>query len=162
MVEIPDSWPSCFSGLPEWEPRGVRAGLYPGELVMMAAWWYEHPELGRFPVMKGFVTDLASTPQFLRIFPFFDPLRSGTYWGALPHDALYCAQLIPRHVCDRILRDALMAAGVSNGIAWAYWAGVRLGGWWPWLKRKMKGGGVSLDDFVDQDSYAAYLAAVSR
>lgn len=131
------------------------------EWVVLKDIIWTHPDFGTVTVPRGFITDLASTPQIMHGLPWFDPSGEGR-WGALPHDYLYASHRLnwtdvenghvfghaePRSWCDRVLRQALIDGGMSWRLAQAYYLGVRLGGWWPWDRR---GDGLQDEDFVPQ------------
>lgn len=141
-----------FSGTLKIEPLPAR----PGEFALIDPWGWVNPQYGRVNIPAGFVTDFASTPQILRAFSVFDPIREGIY-AAVVHDWLYCTQTRSRAECDAILHIALLEEGMNAALAWTYWASVRVGGWHPWNARKKRGGGVERDDFDDMHSYVAYL-----
>lgn len=121
---------------------------------------WSNPKFDVITVPKGFVTDLASTPQIMHAIPWFDPAREGRA-GAIVHDFLYCshrhswtdsADHVYEHAqsrlwCDSVLRTALIDCGVSPSVAYAYFAGVRMGGWVYWGQR---GDGLNQDDFVPE------------
>lgn len=124
------------------------------------------PRFGTVTAPRGFVTDFASTPQFMHALPWFDPSREGRA-AAVIHDLLYCSHrhswtdVSQDHVyshaqsrlwCDHVLLEALQDGGMSRGLAQAYFWGVRLGGSIPWARR---GDGLADDDFVPEDYWAA-------
>lgn len=147
---------------------------HPGEWVVLSDVIWESPAFGTITVPRGFVTDFASTPQFMHALPWFDPTREGRY-AALPHDYLYCSH---RHSwidvadakargqvwthaesrlwCDNALRAALVDSGMSPRLAWWYWLGVRAGGGLPWSKR---GDGLNDEDFVPPTYWPAAAVA---
>lgn len=124
-----------------------------GEFELLSTWTWVDEEFGRVDIPPGFITDFASTPQLMRMFKVFDPLSSGSIFGALPHDWLYCLQDRDRSVCDDILRKALIDSGMQPYAARMYWMGVRMGGWVPWRKRLKKGGGPQPEDFANPEVY---------
>lgn len=132
------------------------------EWVLLDDVIWTSPRFGTIVAPRGFVTDFASTPQFMHAFPWFDPTREGRA-GAVIHDYLYCSHrhswtdVEQDHVyshaqsrawCDHVLLEALQDAGMAPRLAKTYWAGVRLGGCIPWAKR---GDGLNDDDFVTAD-----------
>ena len=94
-----------------------------------------------FVFPKGFTSDGASIPWFLEMFA--NPYESDTLESALVHDALYGAKgeykvgkkiyKVPRYNVDRTFRLLLRSSHVPLWKAWAYWIGVRIGGWYPWI-----------------------------
>lgn len=103
-----------------------------------------------FTVPEGFVTDFASVPRFL--WPLLPPYgRHGR--AAVVHDWLYLQRpevttrargvmfrdLMPRRDADGIFRRIMIESGVPRWKAWLLWAGVRLGGWRSWGKRRTRG-----------------------
>lgn len=86
-------------------------------------------------VPAGFETDLASTPWLLRwLIPPSGPWQR----AAVIHDWLYTARPDgwTRVQADRLFREAMAAAGVSLGIRWVLWFGVRIGGWMGWSRSR--------------------------
>lgn len=144
--------------------------------VVLADVVWTDPKFGTIIIPRGYITDLASTPQILHALPWFDPSGEGR-WGSLPHDYLYTSHRLswidvasnhvyghaePRLWCDQVLRQALIDGGMSASLAEAYFLGVRVGGWWPW---DHGGDGLQDDDFVppgywDEPPAAAEIIAV--
>lgn len=93
---------------------------------------YGHVE---FPT--GTLTDLGSTPQRLRRFRMFDPTGPSRR-PAAGHDFLYRHGRWPggapvtRKEADQFLYDAMRAEGIGAVTCWAWYRGVRMGGWVPW------------------------------
>jgi len=90
-----------------------------------------YPDFPRIPddaviVPRGFLTDFASVPGILRGILDHDNLVAP---AALIHDFLYSSGIVSRAQADEIFRAALICNGVSKPVAWAYWVGVRAGGW---------------------------------
>ncbi len=98
---------------------------------------YDVGELGsgdRITVPAGFVIDGASVPRLLEW--FFG--RYGRHLlPAIIHDWLYHDQGRSRRAADRIFLEYMLARAVPWWAARVMWLGVRAGGWWPWLKRRM-------------------------
>lgn len=72
----------------------------------------------------------------LRNVPFLDP-NGRSRKPAVLHDYLYHAgrlRVFDRRAADDLLRVALRSEGASAAVAWAFWRGVRLGGWLAWGK----------------------------
>ena len=88
------------------------------------------PCLGPHRVPYGFKTDLASTPRLIWwLYPPF-----GKYIeAAIVHDHLYATQRLPRWLCDRALRQGMLACGCGKVTICIFWAGVRMAGWLSWL-----------------------------
>lgn len=87
----------------------------------------------RIVVPAGFVTDLASIPRMLR---WLLQQNGNSRRAAVLHDFLYATQPVTRAEADSIFRAALKAErviGIGRGL---YWAGVRVGGWLPWSRKK--------------------------
>ena len=91
-------------------------------------------------VEKGFETDGATIPAFLRLFLAV----WGTYGrAACLHDYGYGLlragsphpHMPTRAACDREFRIAMLACGTNQMLAWAMWAAVRVWGW-----RALRGG----------------------
>jgi hypothetical protein len=115
----------------------LRAHDEPNEWVVLAILAYSHEMFGTIGVPAGFITDLASIPRLLRsVFNVNGRSRE----AAVLHDYLYCSQglngWLSRAQCDRIFRDAMRDRGVNWLQRVAMWAGVRLGGWLYWSKRR--------------------------
>lgn len=79
----------------------------------------------KIEVPTGFQTDFASVPRVPIIYVIYaDRNRK----AATLHDYLYRHKIFERSVCDAVFREAMRADGESFAIAWAMWAGVRIGG----------------------------------
>lgn len=90
-----------------------------------------------FEVPTGFLSDGASVP---RLIPGLVRLAFGgfidTLSAAILHDWLYQTGRVPRGDADALFWEALREDGEGAAGAWTMWAGVRLGGWWPWWKSR--------------------------
>ncbi len=91
---------------------------------------------GRFTIPRGFKSDLASIPRFLRILPGFDCYECGIV-GPVVHDAIYQGIVgrdlnIGRKRADRIMHTLMRCDGVGAIRAFVVWAAVRGFGWWAW------------------------------
>lgn len=106
-------------------------------------------------IPAGFLTDLASIPKVLR--NVLD-VNGCSRAPAILHDALYNCLETSRAFADGMLQYALIAYGAGPATAWAYWAGVRIGGWHPWDERAAIGKGMHRGDFADDLHYQEYLA----
>lgn len=87
---------------------------------------YESDAAGILVVPSDFETDFASVPRLPLVF-----LMAGEtcHRAAVVHDWLYSPpERFSRSVCDKILREAAQASGVSFWRRWLVWAGVRVGG----------------------------------
>ena len=87
-------------------------------------------------VKKGMVTDGASIPRFFWRF-IGHPLMGWILGHALPHDALYMAELMERDKCDKFLLNSMVLAGVPWWKRNAVWSAVRLGGSLVWMKHNI-------------------------
>ncbi len=82
---------------------------------------------GVYVVPKGFETDFASVPKFLRWFIDNDDVRVRE--AATLHDFLYRTHWVPRKTADKMFLEALKAKGCPLGKRLILWAAVRLFGW---------------------------------
>ncbi len=88
-------------------------------------------------VPKGFVFNGHSVPVvFLWLFPRAHPIY---LQAAALHDWLYSdvTRLGTRRHADAIYYEALQVLTIPKFWAWCMWAGVRLGGWFAWHKRRI-------------------------
>lgn len=81
-------------------------------------------------VSPGLLTDGASVPRFL--WWWGDPFVGAYTAAAVLHDGLYAAQHTSRREADALLLEAMLDSEVRPTQAYAFWLGVRLGGWLPW------------------------------
>lgn len=101
---------------------------------------YIDPVEGTITCKKGLEIDGAS---FGRIFsPLFGDQHDYDV-PATPHDQLYednrvAGQYLTRQQCDRVFYRAMQYAGFSTLIAFVFYVGVRLGGWWPWWRNRRR------------------------
>lgn len=84
-------------------------------------------DVRRITVPVGVLTDLASIPDFLKGIPALD-VNGRSRSPAVLHDWLYRTHELSRAQADGVFRAALLSRGVPKAAAWAFWAGVRLGG----------------------------------
>ena len=77
-------------------------------------------------VPKGFLTDGASIPKYLKW--RFDPFDERWKEAAIVHDWLYYRKLKPRKECDEILREIMLLDGAPRRIAFEFYWAVRIGG----------------------------------
>jgi hypothetical protein len=78
-------------------------------------------------VPAGFQTDFASVP---RIPIIFDILGDRGDLAGVVHDCLYdkqCTINTDRKTADKVLKEALIAQGVTAWMAWVMYLGVRIG-----------------------------------
>lgn len=86
-------------------------------------------------IRKGFETDGTSVPntpmiRWLIGHPFSMPLLL----DALPHDAIYAAELMPRNEADWFMLDLMKRSGLNWLKRNAVWSAVRVGGMFVWGK----------------------------
>jgi hypothetical protein len=80
-----------------------------------------------YVIHAGFTTDLASIPKIL--WSIYSPNKANTIPAAVIHDYIYfCPGEMSRKEADSIFYDALIYKHVSTGVAFRYWAAVRLFG----------------------------------
>jgi hypothetical protein len=87
-----------------------------------------------YTVPAGFITDGASVPRPLWMFYPPDGLHRA---AAVAHDWLYKNKgfgKYSRAVADKLFFDLMIEFKVNPTKANVMWAGVRLGGWLPWMK----------------------------
>jgi hypothetical protein len=86
-----------------------------------------------YEVPVGFVTDFATVPRWAVIYL----LTANTgHRAALLHDYLYRLKLVKRRCADAIFFEALVVDGEPLWRCYLMWAGVRLGGWVAWNRKK--------------------------
>lgn len=138
--------PGLFLALPDFRPlqAGSRTVVLDGALIY-------RDERGRvWTIPSGTATDLASVPRWvpgLARLTFRGPLETGA--PAVFHDGLYQGVAlvaqgtgpsvlaeVTRAEADALFYEALRAAGEHALGAWVMWAGVRVGGWWPWSEHR--------------------------
>lgn len=90
-------------------------------------WATRSDKLDAITVPKGFVTDLASVPRFLRDRKAFD-VNGASRRAAVLHDYLYATGLGGKDFADNLFRMALRAEGVGATAAWAFYQAVHLFG----------------------------------
>ncbi len=86
-----------------------------------------------FCLKAGFVSDGASVPQIFWSLGM-DAWSYHTLEGALIHDALYSSEMVSRKEADDIFYRILRKDGNSIPKSFLYWLGVRLFGWYTYLK----------------------------
>jgi len=107
----------------------VEADTRPGYWVVRAPLIWSDGFFGRLAVPEGFLTDLASVPNFLHGLSGFDPTGLSRR-PAVVHDWLYndVTSKRTRAFADEFLRRALIAEGLSATLAGTYYDAVRLFG----------------------------------
>lgn len=88
---------------------------------------YQSDVAGLVDVPAGFVTDLASFPQWALAL-----LGDIAQYPAVPHDFIYNMHTVPRATADSMLYEACLLTGVPKWKAVAIYAGVRIGGGSHW------------------------------
>ena len=89
---------------------------------------YHSDIVGTVMVPQGFMTDFASVPRWIPVASAL--LLDTASEAAVVHDWLYQAPhpISSRSEADAVLKEAAITSGVSRWVAWALWAGVRVGG----------------------------------
>jgi len=91
---------------------------------------------GTITVPRGFATDLASMPRALRWLVSTSALWSN---ASVLHDYLYGVQRWDRPLADACFRKAMLEdPSVKGWEAAVMYAGVRIGGWYPYYFGKCK------------------------
>jgi hypothetical protein len=97
-------------------------------------------------VPLGFITDLASVPAPLR--PLVNPAGARISRAAVLHDFIYRSkemrEIYNRSDADRIMKDAMLAAGTTRSRAFIVWLTLRLFAWLAWHN----GGKRTIDQLV--------------
>lgn len=96
-------------------------------------WATRSDKLDAITVPKGFVTDLASVPRFLRDRKAFD-VNGASRRPAVLHDFLYATGLGGKDFADNLFRLALRAEGVGAVNAWLFYQAVHLFGSIPYAQ----------------------------
>jgi hypothetical protein len=114
---------------------------------------------GKITLPIGFRTDLASTPQFIRASPEFDPTGVSRLPAAF-HDGAY-ARLWgwTKDKADQFLRAALIVSGATPEVAEMYYQAVNLFGADAW---KADEGALSTRDFDTSAHYAAWASTQTQ
>lgn len=94
---------------------------------VLARFRYVSDVAGLVDVPAGFVTDLASFPQWALAM-----LGDIAQMPAVPHDFVYNMHTVSRAVADKMLLEACLLTGVPRWKAWMIYAGVRIGGGSHW------------------------------
>ena len=101
---------------------------------------YIDPVEGIITCKKGLEIDGAS---FGRAFSVFFGDQHDYDIPATPHDQLYkdnrvAGQYLTRNKCDKVFYRAMKYAGFSPVLAFVFYVGVRLGGWWKWWRNRRR------------------------
>lgn len=103
-------------------PLILAADPQPDMWIIDTSLIWDDPIYGTITVPKGFRTDLASIPRFLRGISFLDP-NGVSRRPAAVHDWLYALQRDKRRA-DNFLRDSLLAEGANQATAHLFYYGV--------------------------------------
>ncbi len=101
---------------------------------------YIDPVEGIIRCKKGLEIDGAS---FGRAFSVLFGDQHDYDIPATPHDQLYednrvAGQYLTRRQCDKVFYRAMQYAGFSPFLAFVFYIGVLLGGWWPWWRNRRR------------------------
>ena len=101
---------------------------------------YIDPVEGIIRCKKGLEIDGAS---FGRAFSVLFGDQHDYDIPATPHDQLYednrvAGKYLTRRQCDQVFLRSMQYAGFSKSLAWTFYSGVRLGGWWPWWRNRRR------------------------
>lgn len=129
-------------------PLDLRA-FKSGEWVVLLAVVFLSADSVRYTVPRGFITDLASIPFFLR--GMFN-VNGLSREPAVLHDWLYCCQYTTRAEADALFLEALEDCGVGWVTRHAMYAAVRSAGWLYWGDRD---DGLDEGDFVKAEYFDA-------
>lgn len=106
---------------PQGRPLLTRAGRQLWRLL--ERFRYLSEVAGLVEVPAGFVTDLASVPQWALVL-----IGETAQEPSLPHDFAYSKGTMPRATADKMLLEACLCTGVPKWKAYVIYAGVRVGG----------------------------------
>jgi hypothetical protein len=131
----------------------------PGKWVVWEDCFWEDPVFGRVKLPVGFITDLASTPQFIRSSADFDPTGISRLPAAF-HDGAY-ARLWgwTKDKADLFLRAALIVSGATPEIAEMYYQAVNLFGALAWAD---DAGALETQDFDTPAHYQAWALSQTQ
>jgi Protein of unknown function (DUF1353) len=131
----------------------------PGVWVVWENCTWKDPVYGTVTLPIGFRTDLASTPQFVRSSPQFDPTGVSRLPAAF-HDGAY-ARLWgwTKDKADQFLRDSLIVSGATPELAQMYYQAVNLFGADSW---KSDEGALETRDFDTPAHYAAWASTQTQ
>lgn len=111
----------------------LRVGQNEDEWILETPLYYVTRAGEGLVVPPGFETDLASIPRILHA---MIPVNGRHRAAAILHDWLYETQLRSRAESDRLFLEAMADSGVRWTQRQVMYAGVRLGGWIAWSKRR--------------------------
>jgi len=94
-----------------------------------------YPDGEKITIPAGFHTDFASVPRIFWV--FISPVDTHGK-AAVLHDYLYRKELYPRHICDKIFKEAMKSISVPRWKVFLIYWNVRIFGFFVWLKRKIK------------------------
>jgi hypothetical protein len=134
-------------------PLVLQAHKTPGLWIIYNDLIWDDPVFGRVVIPAKFITDLASTPQFTRVSPDFDPTGISRR-AAAGHDFAYARGLgWTKEKSDQFLRAALLAEGASVELAEMFYQAVHLFGGSSWAG---DAGLLETTDFVTVADYQAW------
>lgn len=116
---------------------GRYTGLLPTDFLgnktfrVSARYGFVRPNGDAIPVPTGFETDFASIPRWAQVvYPLIGP------WipGAVIHDLLCAAELVPIPLGCQIFKEALLASGVSQIDAQIMYLATMIGTWTTYRK----------------------------
>lgn len=96
--------------------------------------WEILTRAGLLRVMPGITTDGASVPGAIDGLPGYHHFEGDTFPAAFAHDMLYAGHLCDRKLADEVLRDLMVANGVPEARADAFYGAVRLFGNRAWTE----------------------------
>jgi hypothetical protein len=131
-------------------PVVLGVGNLPGIWTVWQDATWQDAKYGRVVLPRGFLTDLASTPQFLRAFGEFDPTGISRRPAAF-HDGAY-ARLFgwDKDKADSFLRDAMLSEGAAADVAERFYQGVHIFGQSHWDD---DAGAIAGKDFDTQEHF---------
>ena len=92
-----------------------------------------YSSFGFVSIPAGFDTDFCSIPRIPFVYSWLGNRFQAA--GAI-HDYIYRYKMFPRWICDAILCEAAEALGATPVEQDVLWAGVRLGGWMYYGRKK--------------------------
>ncbi len=135
--------PTEFRTLPPLLPPDMDNPDNKEHLWLVTAEWRTPPVNGKQVVIRGptpmplarihgFWTDGASVPLIFWTSSTISPFSMPFLCSALPHDAVYAAELFDRSTCDNLLLEWACMAGCSWYQRNAAYTAVRAAGWAVW------------------------------
>lgn len=120
--------------------RFITTYVSPRFRMLVEDFRYIDPAEGIIRCKKGLEIDGAS---FGRAFSVLFGDQHDYDIPATPHDQLYednrvAGKYLTRRQCDQVFRRAMQYAGFSPFLAFVFYAGVRIGGWWPWWRNRRR------------------------